>query len=176
MEIYIELTSTTKFKKGDRVIANFGTKKEPEYYIGTVTSSGKKISVLFDDGDKSSFNPRGTKLQLGVKRKRKTEIPAKQIDKWVAKSEVKEKKGEVKPGITKNKSIIGILKEFGWIKKRTFRIHGIEHIYYNTLWKGSISMSPGKKTWRHVYRKSSGAPFGLFKRGKGSNTLLKYLT
>jgi hypothetical protein len=85
-DIFISIESVVKYKKGDRVVVNFGTKKEPEYYIGTVTRSGIKVSVLFDDGDKGSFPAKSNKLVgIGIKKKRKSEIPVKQIIKWVVK-------------------------------------------------------------------------------------------
>jgi hypothetical protein len=83
----ILLTGKGTYKKGDRVVANFGSKKTPEYYIGTVTSSGMKVAVLFDDGDKHSFPKSSYKLMgLGIKRKRKTEIPKKDINKYMVDS------------------------------------------------------------------------------------------
>lgn len=43
-----------KFVKGDRVISNFGTQKEPEYYSGTVIMVSPKrvaVKVHYDDGE-----------------------------------------------------------------------------------------------------------------------------
>jgi hypothetical protein len=88
----IKIESKVKYKKGDRVIANFGTKKEPEYYIGTITRSGAKVSITFDDGDKHSFSKSSIKLMgIGTKKKRKSEIPAKQLHKWLADGSPKKK-------------------------------------------------------------------------------------
>jgi len=80
--------SPPKYKKGVRVIVNFNTTKDPEYYVGTVSGirSGL-IYVTFDDGDKHNFKPTRSLVGLvGItlsKKKRKTEIPAKDIDKWL---------------------------------------------------------------------------------------------
>jgi len=78
-----------QYKKGSRVIVNFGTTKDPEYYVGTVTGIRKGlVYVLFDDGDKGSYKPTPSKVGLvGITKKktgRKSEIPAKDIDKWLS--------------------------------------------------------------------------------------------
>lgn len=94
------------YKKGDRVIVNFNTTKDPEYYAGTVSSLRKGlVNVKFDDGDKGSYKPTRSKVGLvGLikgKKKRKTEIPAKDIDKWLLVDV-----GEAKPARPKKKNTV----------------------------------------------------------------------
>jgi len=78
-----------QYKKGNRVIVNFNTAKDPEYYVGTVSGVRKGlVYVVFDDGDKGSYKPTRSKTGLvGItesKRGRKSEIPLNQIDKWLS--------------------------------------------------------------------------------------------
>ena len=85
MEIYIEIEAAGKYKKGDRVVVNCGTKKEPEYYIGTVKSAGAKVTVDFDDGDKDAYPAKSPKLMgKGLKKKKKSEISKSQLKKWLS--------------------------------------------------------------------------------------------
>jgi len=77
-----------QYKKGARVIVNFNTTKDPEYYVGTVTQVRKGlVYVVFDDGDKGNYKPTRSLVGLvGItksKKKRKTEIPVKDINKWL---------------------------------------------------------------------------------------------
>ena len=51
MKIFIALAATAPLK-GDRVVVKFGTN---QWYTGTVASVGKKITVLFDDGEKHAY-------------------------------------------------------------------------------------------------------------------------
>ena len=88
MKILITLSASPKYKKGDRVIANYGTTKVPEYWSGTVTAlRAGMVHILFDDGTKDSFKPTRSKIGLvGLtdrKAKRKTQIPTADIDKWL---------------------------------------------------------------------------------------------
>jgi len=83
------ILSAIQYKKGNRVIVNFNTAKDPEYYVGTVTTIRKGIVyVIFDDGDKGSYKPTASKVGLvGITKKkigRKSEIPAKDINKWLS--------------------------------------------------------------------------------------------
>lgn len=50
MKLFIALSAA--FVKGDRVVVKFGTN---QWYTGTVASMGKKVTVLFDDGEKNSY-------------------------------------------------------------------------------------------------------------------------
>jgi len=82
------LSASPQYKKGDRVIANFNTSKDPEYYVGTVTGIRKGlVYIVFDDGDKHSFKPTRSLVGLvGItksKKKRKSEILSKDINKWL---------------------------------------------------------------------------------------------
>jgi len=77
-----------KYKKGDRVIVNLNTSKAPEYYVGTVTGIRKGlVYVVFDDGDKDKFKPTLSRVGLvGITKKktaRKSQIPVKDIGKWL---------------------------------------------------------------------------------------------
>jgi len=83
------LSASPQYKKGDRVIANFNTAKDPEYYVGTVTGIRKGlVYVVFDDGDKHSFKPTRSLVGLvGITKKktgRKSQIPTKDINKWLS--------------------------------------------------------------------------------------------
>jgi len=76
------------YKKGVRVIVNFDTVKNPEYYVGTVTAiRNGLVYVTFDDGDRGNYKPTRSLVGLvGItesKKKRKSEIPKKDIDKWL---------------------------------------------------------------------------------------------
>ena len=51
MKIFIALASASLLK-GDRVAVKFGTN---QWYTGTVASVGKKVTVLFDDGEKHAY-------------------------------------------------------------------------------------------------------------------------
>ena len=75
-----EILSASSYQKGDRVVVRF----DDEYYLGTVSKSGAKIYVRFDDGDKESF-PKNSKkiIGIGVKQKRKKSFSKKNLDKYL---------------------------------------------------------------------------------------------
>jgi len=78
---YITIFAKIKYTKGDRIVVKFG---KNEYYLGTVTKSGVKVSVLFDDGDRESLPAKSKRLiGIGVKRKRKSEITEKELKKYL---------------------------------------------------------------------------------------------
>ena len=88
MKILITISAGPQYKRGDRVIANYGTTKAPEYWSGTVTAlRAGMVYIAFDDGTKDSFKPTRSKTGLvGLstkKTKRKTQIPTADIDKWL---------------------------------------------------------------------------------------------
>jgi len=108
--------ASPQYKKGVRVIVNFNTAKDPEYYVGTVSSlRGGLVYVIFDDGDKGSYKPTSSKVGLvGITKKkigRKSEIPAKDINKWldidIGKNSPKRKP---KSNVVKKKSKADFLK------------------------------------------------------------------
>lgn len=83
------------WSKGDRIVINYeGDTKNPEYYIGTVTAvRGNKVYVLFDDGDKQTYDIKSESIVgLGVDKKRKSEIPEDKLDRYLAEDVKKVKK------------------------------------------------------------------------------------
>jgi len=75
-----EILSSSSYQKGDRLVIRF----DDEYYLGTVSKSGAKIYVRFDDGDKESF-PKNSKkiIGIGVKQKRKKSFSKKNLDRYL---------------------------------------------------------------------------------------------
>lgn len=75
------------WEKGDRVVVNLGTKRNPEFYIGTITRrsfiGNGKYSVLLDNGEKKIIPANSRKLFSGIKRKRKKEIPLDKVDNYI---------------------------------------------------------------------------------------------
>lgn len=76
-----------EFQKGDRVIVNFGTTKEPEVYLATiiqVSKKNKKVRVEFDDGHREVYpiDNKGSGIigYCNHKRKIKKEIPIDKVD------------------------------------------------------------------------------------------------
>lgn len=67
MKIFIALAATAPLK-GDRVVVKFGNN---QWYTGTVASIGKKITVLFDDGEKHAYELGDTSVK-GITSKRKS--------------------------------------------------------------------------------------------------------
>ncbi len=81
----ISISAKLDLAKNDRVIANMGSKKEPEYFLGTVTRvSGANISVVFDDGGKITLTKRDIVGKTELKKKRKTQIPTKDLKTWLS--------------------------------------------------------------------------------------------
>lgn len=86
------LFENADFRKGDRVLVNYGTIKEPEVYIGTVaarSTSKKLVRVEFDDGDKQAYpvDNKGTGI-IGYalkkfSRRRTREIPIDLVDDYL---------------------------------------------------------------------------------------------
>lgn len=86
------LFENADFRKGDRVLVNYGTIKEPEVYIGTViahSNTKKLIRIEFDDGHKEAYpvDNKGTGI-IGYalkkfSRSRKREIPIDLVDDYL---------------------------------------------------------------------------------------------
>lgn len=86
------LFENADFRKGDRVLVNYGTTKEPEVYIGTVaarSNTKKLVRVEFDDGHKEAYpvDNKGTGI-IGYalkkfSRKRVREIPIDLVDDYL---------------------------------------------------------------------------------------------
>ena len=84
------IQAAVTFVKGDRVIVNYGTAREPEYYAGTIMAIRTgKAKVLFDDGSEEVYLIPVRPAKVGilgktlVKRKRSTMIPKEQVEKWL---------------------------------------------------------------------------------------------
>ncbi|WYW01642.1 hypothetical protein KoPa5_00010 [Pseudomonas phage vB_PpuM-KoPa-5] len=77
-------------KKGVRVLVNLGNTKEPSYFLGAITknnASKGSVNVLFDDGDVAEVRAIKSKVGIvgiAIDKVRKSEVPADQIDKWLA--------------------------------------------------------------------------------------------
>ena len=76
-----------EFEKGDRVIVNWGTTKEPECYLATiiqVSKKNRKVRVEFDDGHREVYpiDNKGSGIigYCNHKRKIKREIPIDKVD------------------------------------------------------------------------------------------------
>ncbi|QJT70941.1 hypothetical protein GR7B_00143 [Vibrio phage vB_VcorM_GR7B] len=78
------------YKKGDRVIVNINTAKNPEYYVATVTKKSPQqnlVYVLFDDGERWQY--KATSSQVGIlghaskNKKRATAIKPANLNKWL---------------------------------------------------------------------------------------------
>ena len=86
------LFENADFRKGDRVLVNYGTIKEPEVYIGTVaarSTSKKLVRIEFDDGHKEAYpvDNKGTGI-IGYalkkfSRRRVREIPIDLVDDYL---------------------------------------------------------------------------------------------
>lgn len=86
------LFENADFRKGDRVLVNYGTTKEPEVYIGTVaarSNTKKLVRIEFDDGHKEAYpvDNKGTGI-IGYalkkfSRKRVREIPIDLVDDYL---------------------------------------------------------------------------------------------
>lgn len=81
------------YSKGDRVVVNINTTKEPEYYVASVTKISRAnnlVYVLFDDGEKWQY--KATSSKVGIlghalkSKKRKSEIKPRNLDKWLSTS------------------------------------------------------------------------------------------
>jgi len=116
-----------KYKKGVRVIVNFNTTKDPEYWVGTVTGIRKGlVYITFDDGDKGSYKPTRSLVGLvGITKKktsRKSKIPSKDIDKWlsidIGKAEPKRKPKSNKVNNKKKEGTKELC--FDWFEKYLF--------------------------------------------------------
>ena len=108
------------YKKGDRVIVNFNTSKNPQYYIGTVSMvRDGLVHVKFDDGDKGKYKP--TKSKTGLiglakpNKKRKSEIPADKINSWLLTKP--DNKSAVKSNVVQKKNPAGENDELNDIEK-----------------------------------------------------------
>ena len=82
--------SVPKYELGNRIVINYGTMKEPEYYPATITKiNSDQATVAFDDGTKGVYTiPRRTSrvgiIGLALTNKpRKTAIPIGQLGAWV---------------------------------------------------------------------------------------------
>ena len=75
MKIFIALAATAHLK-GDRVVVKFGNN---QWYTGSVASIGKKITVLFDDGEKHAYELGDTSVK-GITSKRKSKAAITNAD------------------------------------------------------------------------------------------------
>ncbi|QJT71057.1 hypothetical protein GR11A_00019 [Vibrio phage vB_VcorM_GR11A] len=123
-------------KRGSRVIINDNTTKEPEYYTAVVTRLNRKtneVFVAFDDGVKTSYKATRSKVGLvgisKINRKRISEIPAKDINKWL----------EIPMG--KGKRPVGDKKESG---KKDKKSKTYDDAQLKKLIKGDLIPDPAK--------------------------------
>ncbi|QJT70881.1 hypothetical protein GR7B_00083 [Vibrio phage vB_VcorM_GR7B] len=129
-------------KRGDRVIINDNTTKEPEYYPASVTRLNKKdnlVFIVFDDGIKMSY--KATRSLVGlvgkakIKRKRVSPIPENEINKWL----------EV--AIGKGKRPVGDMKEKGKKdggKSKVGKVTELPKEQMTKLLKGELVCNPAK--------------------------------
>ena len=144
--------SAADYSKGDRVICNLGTTKNPKFFIGTVTMNRQGlVHVILDNEEKVKFKPTSSMAGLiGIAKKttkRKAEIPESDIDKWIDLGK-SNKRENVKPKIENmNRSNI-TLKGFKEDENYTNRFRYI-------LSKLRI---PGLKTYdgEYIYSMSNG--------------------
>ncbi|WYW02360.1 hypothetical protein Lauda_00009 [Pseudomonas phage vB_PpuM-Lauda] len=117
-------------KKGVRVLVNLGNAKEPSYFLGAITknnASKGSVNVLFDDGDVAEVRAIKSKVGIvgiAIDKVRKSEVPADQIDKWLAgaATTTKTPASPKAAGEWTVKSIVAWLESAGYTKPEPTRL------------------------------------------------------
>lgn len=104
--VFYSLSKTeSRYSKGDRVICNIQTDREPAFYVGTVTMIREgKVYVHLDNGNKNSFKLNSKHL-LGYslkKTQRKSQIPEDQLGSWLFDKQTWTSIRDFKPKIKKD--------------------------------------------------------------------------
>ena len=76
------------FKRGDRLVVNYGTLRAPEYYVATVVATrADKVKVKFDDETTgvylAAIRKDGILGKAKTTRVRKTQIPTASLEDWL---------------------------------------------------------------------------------------------
>ena len=128
------MLSSIKYKKGDRILV----KMDKEYYLGTVSkTSGSKIYIIFDNGNKDNYSSRSKFLVgLGVKKKNKNPIKKKDVKNFL----IREKNAIVptKINLVKLKKDPPTYSKTLALKQLTTLIKDAKSKYYNSKTGSSL--------------------------------------